>query len=87
MGDAVSVGFVSFCLRKLDRNDECVKFANEKIQQYPNESILYLNRGLARHAMQHSKKLVCEDLWKAAQLDPALIAAHLSICSEEDASK
>lgn len=87
MGDAVSAGFVAFCLRKLDRNDECLKFANEKILQYPNDANLYLSRGLARRAMQQSKTLVCADLWKAAQLDPALITAHRSICSEEDASK
>ena len=87
MGDAVSAGFVAFCLRKLDRNDECLRFANEKILQYPNDANLYFSRGLARRALKQSKTLVCADLWKAAQLDPALVTAHRSICSEEDATK
>lgn len=87
MGDAVSAGFVAYCLRRLDRNDECLKFTNEKIQQYPNEAILYFSRGLARQALQQPKTLVCADLWKAAQLDPSVVAAHRNICSEEETSK
>lgn len=87
MGESGSAGFVAFCLRKLHRYDECVKFANEKIQHYPNDAVLYFNRGLARRTLHQSKTLVCADLWKAAQLDPSLIDAHRSICSEEDASK
>jgi len=86
-GDAVSAGFVAYCLRRLGRNDECLKFTSEKIPQYPDQAILYFSRGLARQALQHSKTLVCEDLWKAAQLDPKVVVAYRSICSEEDASK
>lgn len=86
-GDSISAGCIAFCLRKLDRNDECVNFSSQKIKQYPNDSALYLNRGLARRALKQSKNLVCTDLLKACELDPSVIGAYRSICSGDEASK
>lgn len=69
-GNSDGIGFEAICLRRLNRNQECIDFTTKWIGVKPNKSGLFFNRGLAKSALNYSKDLVCADLKRAVELAP-----------------
>lgn len=83
LGDTNCLGLKAFCLRKLNRHQECLEFTTNSLRQYPTVPSLYFNRALARRSLYQSKTLVCADMKKAAELAPDLIHSYQVLCGAD----
>ncbi|MBN8661942.1 MAG: hypothetical protein J0M35_16360 [Candidatus Obscuribacter phosphatis] len=79
-GSIESLGLKSLCLRKMNRNRECIEFATKYLQRFPDMAELYFNRGMAMKSLNQDQKLVCSDLKRAAELNPSVRDSYVNTC-------
>jgi tetratricopeptide (TPR) repeat protein len=79
-GSIESLGLKSLCLRRMNKNNECIEFATKYLKRFPNMSELYFNRGMAMKNLKQDLRLVCSDLKRAAELNPAVRDTYVNTC-------